>query len=137
MTTSEPTDLESIVVNNLEFMLLRYRKIDALADQMLACQDRGNAIQEDLQTLQRERETIQKFELESRPINEAYRNSRENASDTVAKLTEQTATLVQSLISKIARLEQAAKDSYQRLFPQINQNLRGQQMKQAYGKTHS
>jgi RNA processing factor Prp31 len=137
MTSSESCELESQVISNLEIMLARYQTIDELADRMLAKQEKGQAIQTDLQTLQLERESLITFEQQARPTTEAYRNTRSEASDSVKKLTAQTANLVQGLMVKIAKLEESARESYKRLFPEINQNLRSHQMKQAYGKSQT
>jgi hypothetical protein len=69
-------------------------------------------------------------------VNEAYRKSRAAASDAVQRLSKHTAELVETLIEKISRLEDSARESYERLSPEINQSLRGQQMKQAYGQSN-
>ena len=137
MTNVDNHQLESQVISALEIMLARYQRIDELADQMLTKQERGFGIQTELHTLQQEREALREFEQKSRNTNEAYRNSRTKASDAVKLLTAQTAALVQGMIEKVARLEDSARESYKRLFPEINQNLRGHQMKQAYGKSKS
>lgn len=135
MSPSHAQTLEDQVVENLKMMLTRYQRIDRLADDMLAKQRRGEGLENDMQTLQCEREAMQELEQQIRPINDSYRESNRHASEAVKLLSTQTTTLVQALIEKIAQLEASARQAYQRLVPEINQNLRGQQMKQAYGKS--
>jgi hypothetical protein len=135
MTASEALELESQLIGALEIMFARYERINALADQMLAKQQRGQPIQQELQTLQQERESLQELERQVKPTHEAYRKTRATASDAVKLLTDRTAGLVKELIGKIAKLEDSARESFQRLSPEVNQSLRGQQMKQAYGNS--
>ena len=72
------------------------------------------------------------LEQEAKPINEAYRNSRAHASQAVLDLTGQTTDLIKNVIARIAKLEVAARASYQQLIPEIDRSVRGNQMKQAY-----
>ena len=101
---------------------------------MLQKQGQGKPINDELYVLQQQREQLIEIENNSRPVKEAYRGSRTTASQPVKQLTEQTTAVIQKLVTKIAKLEDSTRESYQRLIPEIDKNLRGTQMKQAYGK---
>jgi len=131
---TEHQQLESQVVGTLKDMLARYQRIDLLAEEMLQKQGQGKPINDELDVLQHQREELIGIENNSRPAKEAYRESHSTASQPVKQLTEQTTALIQKLVIKIAKLEDSTRESYQRLIPEIDKNLRGTQMKQAYGK---
>ena len=128
-------DLEPQVLGTLKRMVTKYQRLDELTQQMLVQQSQGKPIETELDAMHREREELIKIENEARPVNEAYRNSRPNASEAVRQLTDQIASLIQSVIEKVGKLEDSARDSYRQLIPEIDQNVRGNQMKQAYGKS--
>jgi hypothetical protein len=131
--TNNQSELESQVICSLEQMLTRYSQLDQLTQKMLAKHQQGQAIETEIEEMNQQRSELMLLEQESVLINDAYRNSREHASEAVKKLTEQTAVLIAGVIEAIAQLETAARQSYERLTPQINQNVKGNQMKQAYG----
>ena len=132
MTEPAPQSLESQVINSLQQMRASYQRIDGLAQQMLNKQAQGRAIQKDMEALKLERDDLAEFQHRTQVVRDAYRKSQSSASKSVRELTDETAILIRNLIVKIAALEEAAKESHRRLIPQIDQNIRGKQMKQAY-----
>ena len=137
MTEHESSQLEMKVVNALQQLLAKYESLDELTRSMLAKQEKGHSIEIEIDRMHRQRQQLMRLEQEAQPINEAYRNSREHASETVSELTRQTTTLIKNVITRIAKLEAAARASYQQLIPEIDRNVRGNQMKQAYGDASS
>jgi len=128
------TELETVVTQSLEEMLERYQQLDGLTELMMNKHQQNQTIDEEIGQLNQMRSELMELEENSKPINEAYRSSRRHASQQVQHLTTQTAALIEKVIASIAELESAARVSYERLTPQINQNVKGNQMKQAYGK---
>jgi replication initiation and membrane attachment protein DnaB len=129
------TELEPQVISTLMQMVAKYQLLDELTQAMLVQQQQGNSIETELEAMHRQREELIKIERDGQPVNEAYRNSRPSASAEVRRLTDQIATLIQSVIEKVGKLEDSARDSYRQLIPEIDQSVRGTQMKQAYGKS--
>lgn len=129
------TDLEPQVVGTLTLMLKKYQLLDELTQRMLTKQEQGNSIKAELDAMQRQREELIHIERDGHSVNEAYRNSRPKASAKVRRLTEQLGTLIQSVIEKVGKLEDSARQSYRQLIPEIDENVRGTQMKQAYGNS--
>ena len=133
MKTPAPLALEAQVIDSLQRMQTNYLRIDGLAQQMLEKQAVGTSIQEDLDAFKTELSGLNEIQQQTQSIRDAYRNSQPSASQAVKQLTEQTGNLIQNLLLKIAKLEGAAKESHRRLIPEIDQHVRGKQMKQAYG----
>jgi len=137
MTEFESSQLETKVIKSLQQLLAKYESLDELTQLMLAKQEKGHSIETEIDRMHHQRQQLTRLETEAQPINEAYRNSREHASETVSELTRQTTTLIKQVIARIAKLEAAARASYQQLIPEIDRNVRGNQMKQAYGNASS
>jgi len=137
MTELESNQLETKVIHSLQQMLSKYESLDGLTQSMLTKQEQGKSIEIEIDQMHREREQLMSLEQDAKPINEAYRNSREHASETVLDLTGQTTNLIKNVIARIAKLEVAARASYQQLMPEIDRSVRGNQMKQAYGNSGS
>ena len=135
MNKTEPRELESKVVDTLQQMLAKYEILDELTQTMINKHGQGQSIEIELDQMHRQRELLTQLEQQAQPVNEAYRNSRKHASEAVQNLTRQTTTLIQNVITKIAKLEDAARESYQQLIPEIDRSVRGNQMKQAYGNS--
>ena len=130
-----PADqLETQVVSSLQHVLEKYQSIDCLADKMLSDTDSVKALDENMLLLKKQREEIEKMQIESSPLNQQYRESRQHASQTVHDLTNQIAGLIQGLLVKIGTLERNAKNSCEQLKPQIQNGVRALQMKKAYEK---
>ncbi len=132
---ANPTELESQVICSLEQMLARYGQLDELTQAMMTKHQEGQSIETEIDEMNVQRSELMMLEQESMLVNESYRKSRKHASDAVKQLTEQTAVLITRVIASIAQLETAARISYERLTPQINRNVKGNQMKQAYGNS--
>ena len=127
-----PDELETRVVASLTQMLDKYHLIDRLADEMLASEKSVDSLDESMIQLKQERESIEKMQTESLPLNQQYRESRQHASEAVHQLTNQIAGLIQGLLVKIGTLEQQTKRSCEQLKPQIQTGVRAIQMKNAY-----
>ena len=130
-------ELESKVINLLKQMLSKYGVLDELTKAMLIKHEQGHSIDTELDRMQSEREQLASLEQEAQPLNAAYRSSRSHASEAVQSLTGQTTSLIQTVIDRIAKLEDAARESYQQLIPEIDRKVRGYQMKRAYGNSNS
>lgn len=133
MNVPVPPALEAQVIDSLQLMQTNYLRIDGLAQQMLEKQAAGTPIQDDMETFKSELGGLNEIQQRTQSIRDAYRKSRPSPSEAVNKLTERTGSLIQDLLLKIAKLEESAKESHRRLIPEIDQNVRGKQMKQAYG----
>ena len=133
MTEFESSQLETKVIKSLQQLLAKYESLDSLTQSMLDKQEKGLSIETEIDRMHRERQQLTQLEQQAQPINEAYRNSREHASETVSELTTQTTEMIKNVIARIAELEAAAKASYQQLIPEIDRSVRGNQMKKAYG----
>lgn len=133
MSELESEQLESQVVENFQLILTEYRRMDHLADRMLNLQAQGKTIETEMQSLHQNREALERIQAQAKPMQQAYRISQANASESVKQLSQVTTSLIQSLIKKVAMLEESTRESYRRLTPEIDQNVRGNQMKSAYG----
>jgi hypothetical protein len=133
MNPTGPTGLENQVIESLQLMQSNYQRIDDLTLQMLDKQARGTSIQDDMDTLKAELEGLNQIQQRTQSARDAYRSSQPTASVAVNALIEQTGNMIQNVLLKIAKLEDSAKQSQRRLIPEIDQAVRGNQMKQAYG----
>ncbi len=127
------TELESQVIDALEQMRNRYQQLDNLTQAMMAKHNEGQPFVSEIERMNQQRAELMELEKTSAPLNDAYRASRPHASKQVRQLIQRTATLIEQVIATIANLETVARQSYERLTPQINRSVKGNQMKQAYG----
>ena len=135
MKQSAIDNLETEVRDALGAMLTIYRELNDLALQMEVKQDQGKSIVSDMEILQKQREKLDEINRNTVESREKYRQSRKTASKAVQQLSAQTSQQLEQLIEKVGRLESSARDSYQRLLPEIAINVRGNQMKSAYQNT--
>lgn len=129
----EQPELESKVIGSFEQMIVRYRRLDELTQTMLSKLEAKQSIEFEIYVLSRERNELKALEEEAAPFNQAYRGSRKHASEAVKSLTAEATGLITKVIAAIAILESSARDAFKRLSPEIDLNVRGNQMKQAYG----
>ncbi len=139
MTTkpeSQRDPLERQVTDHLQSLLQQYLHMDSLANEMLHLQRQSKPIDGHMDLLRSSRDHIMEVENNAAGIMQQYRESRATASLAVGQLIEQARQQIEKLMLKIASLERSAQESYQQLMPEIDQGVRGNQMKQAYGSTH-
>jgi hypothetical protein len=127
-------DLENQMLQSLEAMLTRYRKMDELADQILASEQAVARFDGPMLELKNEQVAIQQLAAESQAISERYQRVQQKQSSAIQALTAATQTTIQNLLMKITELERRAQDSCKKMVPQINASVRAVQMKNAYGK---
>ncbi len=132
--SAETRNLEDQVLASLTTILDRYRRIDSLADKMLAEDKAVKVLDANMLKLKNERAEIEQLQLRSKGIREQYRQSRPHASEAVKAITTEIGSLVQGLLMKVSQLEKHARTSCENLVPQIQVGVKAIQMKSAYGK---
>ncbi len=126
--------LEQQVLNLLQEMHQRYEAANQTAHQLLVNPLSAEELEAASLKLQTETESFAKLDSESQPIRQAYRASREHASEAVSQATHGLSRSMQSLLMKLNQLEQRALNARSVLLPKINEGVRAVQMKNAYGK---
>lgn len=129
-----PSVLENRVHDLLRNSLEQYQTMNELADQML-----GTGLQPDqwhstAEKMKQVSVQLEQMEQQNQSITTEYRESRPAPSAAISALKDQLATQMQTFLMKVSRLEQQALKSKQALLPQIHENVRAVQMKNAYGK---
>ncbi len=130
---STETELETQVLQTLEKMKKDYHTLDQLTQTMINRHAAGKSLEAEIEQMNQQRTRMMEFEQQSQAINIAYRDSREHASSAVKQLTDETAVLIERVIEAIAKLESTARQSYERLTPEVHRSIKGNLMKQAYG----
>lgn len=128
-------DLEQQVQNVLAALLTRYQQLDQLADVMLDKQARQQDFRQELLQVEAVRSEIKTEEGQSTDLRNRYISSREHASPKVQELTRTASELLVVVMKKIEQLEAHTQEAFQKLVPQVNENVRANQMKQAYGSS--
>lgn len=132
MEKNSNNDLESQVLETVHSMLQRYQEIEATAEQMQAMQREGQPIDDKMLELVAQRVEVEAIEQRSLPLRESFREAGKS-SPAVNDATEQLKSTIQSLMVRIADLETTARDCYEKLVPRVDEKVRMNQMKNAYG----
>lgn len=132
MEKNSNNDLESQVLETVHSMLQRYQEIEATAEQMQAMQREGQSIDDKMLELVAQRVEVEAIEQRSLPLRESFREAGKS-SPAVNDATEQLKSTIQSLMVRIADLETTARDCYEKLVPRVDEKVRMNQMKNAYG----
>ena len=122
----------SCTIEILQQVLNNYQSFDQKVDELLAKQSAGVGLDQQLASLTVIRNEIEAIQDRARDLPDFQKGSGDAESSHANRIVDQTKDLIQNLLQKVAALEGSAKDSYQRLVPDINQTVRGKQMKQAY-----
>ncbi|MEO1530036.1 MAG: hypothetical protein AAFX06_31875 [Planctomycetota bacterium] len=77
---------------------------------------------------------IQEVEHQLGPLREAYQQTNSKLPQSLREPTDQTVDLLKGLLPKLAQLEKATVDSFQRLFPKIQESVRAVKMQNAYAQ---
>ena len=80
---------------------------------------------------------IQETEGRLGPLREAFQQTNSALPSTLREPTDQTIDLLKGLLPKLAQLEKATIDSFQRLFPKIQESVRAVKMQNAYAQQAS
>lgn len=81
--------------------------------------------------------SIQETESRLGPLREAFQQTNSAFPSTLREPTDQTIDLLKGLLPKLAQLEKATIDSFQRLFPKIQESVRAVKMQNAYAQQAS
>ena len=126
-------ELESQVQVVLQNLFQRYQQLDQLADVMLEKQAQQKEFAEELRRVEGVKAEIKAVEDQTAGIRDRYISSRKHASKDVQELTRKASELLIVVMKKIEQLEAHTQEAFQRLVPQVNESVRANQMKQAYG----
>ncbi len=126
-------NLEREVFAALEAIHEQYLKIDQLVNVMLEKQSLSQPITEEIRLLETAKNEIAAIELATSEVKTSYRQINVHGSPAVKTLSAESTQLLRGTIKKIEALENATKDSQQKLLPQIGKNVRASQMQKAYG----
>lgn len=125
--------LELQVQNALQMLFERYTELDRLADVMLEKQAQQQEFSQELRQIEVVKSDIKAVEDQTAEIRDQYISSREHASPKVQELTRSASEVLVKVMKKIEKLETLTQEAFQRLVPQVDENVRANQMKQAYG----
>lgn len=128
-------ELEQQVQTVLKNLLGRYQQLDELADAMLGKQADQQEFGEELLKVDAVKVEIKQVEEQTAEIRNRYIASRKHSSEEVQELTRKAGELLIIVMKKIEQLETHTQEAFQRLVPQVNENVRANQMKQAYGNS--
>lgn len=131
--TPKDSELEQHVQGAIRSLHERYLQLDKIADVMVEKQARQLDFTGELRDVSQVKEDIRSIETQTAPLRKAYRDSREHSSETVSELTKVASQLLLNVMAKIENLEQQTQLAFQKLAPQVDENVRVNQMKQAYG----
>lgn len=105
----------------------QYRDLSKVVERKVECGD--HSIEEISELIEQIRDT----ENHLRPLREDFRDGQRVASDELREVTDETISLMQSIMPKLGELEKATLESAKRLYPEIQQSVRVVQMQKAYG----
>ena len=128
-------DLELQVQTALQMLHERYQQLDQLADVMLDKQAKQQEFGAELRQIEVVKSEIKEVEDQTAEIRNQYIGSRKHASTKVQELTRNASELLIEVMKKIEKLETLTQEAFQRLVPQVDENVRANQMKQAYGSS--
>ncbi|MEL6108566.1 MAG: hypothetical protein AAFU85_21380 [Planctomycetota bacterium] len=108
-----------------------YRELDATVDSMQV----GSV--EALDQIGDKMKLIQATESRLGPLREVFQQTNSTLPGALREPTDQTIDLLKGLLPKLAQLEKATIDSFQRLFPKIQESVRAVKMQNAYAQQAS
>ncbi|MFK7765601.1 MAG: hypothetical protein AB8B55_00060 [Mariniblastus sp.] len=128
--------IENVSISNLSSeklgkILEKYKLFDQRVDELIAKQSSGESMSGQFEALMILRTEIAELQSETSLLANKHAPAPKN-SPRERNIADQVKRLIQSLIKKVAILEETAQESYQQLIPQLNQSVRGKLMKQAY-----
>lgn len=122
MATSEPRRLWELTVELLEL----YRELDQALDSLIEKQSPN------VDSILSQMERIKRVESELVPLRNGLEQAGFQAADEFNQSLDQTIEIIQVVMPKLARLEQLARSSAERLQPKVAMGVRARQMQNAY-----
>ncbi len=126
-------ELELQVQSAIRLLHQRYQQLDDITDVMMEKQAKQLAYTAELRNVEQVKEDIRTIEDQSAPIRKAYIDSRKHASNVVSELTQKAGALLIRVMGKIENLERHTQEAFSKLAPQVDESVRVNQMRQAYG----
>lgn len=131
---NQAADLEPLVLANLNRSLQLYQELSQTLDQMLSQEELIDSIESQAALIRDAMAEITHHEQQSQESSQQYRSSRSVASEPVKQVTSRLGDVMQEVLFKIGRLENAAQKSRQMLLPQLRNEVKVVQMKSAYNQ---
>ena len=108
-----------------------YQELDETVDSMHV----GSV--ESLELIGKKMKAIQDTESQLGPLRESFQQTSAVMPSSLREPTNQTIDLLKGLLPKLAQLEKATIDSFERLFPKIQESVRAVKMQNAYSQQAS
>lgn len=126
-------DLERQVFASLTELHQQYLKIDQLVDVILEKQARVQPVDVEMRLIAAAKNEVATMESAASEAKANYRRIPGSPSYEIKTLSAKSAQLLTKVIKKIESIENATKDSLQKLLPKIGKNVRTSEMQKAYG----
>lgn len=108
-----------------------YRELDETVDSMQV----GSV--ESLEKIGDKMKLIQATENQIAPLRDSFQQTKSKLPQSLREPTDQTIDLLKGLLPKLAQLEKATVDSFEQLFPKIQESVRAVKMQNAYAQQAS
>jgi hypothetical protein len=132
MTEISP-DLEPILCDSYRRQALCYRQSLELAVAIQSALEQGQEVQRELEALAVSMQEISKTEAETKEARQTWDRSGKKPGSELQSLLGEVAHLIRELLARIGEAEKHAQLQADRLGPQLDQLIRSQQMRRAYG----
>jgi hypothetical protein len=132
MTDSGP-DLEAILCDSYRQQATCYRQSLELAAAIQSAMEQGQQAQSELEALAASMQEVSNIEAETKEARQIWERSGKKPGSELQTALAEVAYLIQELLARIGDAEKHAQLQADRLAPQLDQLIRSQQMRRAYG----